>query len=127
MRPRAFGLVLAVSAVAALAGCDRGATSNPNAPGSPGTGNPTVQTAPATGDKPAESANAAAGSTGPGGAAQGAVTAREATGGSSGSVPPGGGLQGGMGAGPAPGASGPAAVVPDGSTNATPGSATGNK
>lgn len=126
MRTRVFGLVLAAGVAGALAGCDRGATNNPNGPG---TGNPTVQAAPATGDKPAEPANAVAGSSGPGGAAAGPDTAHQAngSGASSGSVPPGGGLQGGMGAGPAPGASGPAAAVPEGSTNATPGSATGNK
>ena len=87
-------MVLAAVALAAgLAGCDRGASSNPNAPGSPGTGNPVTSVAPATGDTPPA---------GPHDAATGVVNGATGNGGASQSPQPGQGLQGGMGAGPAP-------------------------
>ena len=50
---RRCALVLAAAASLGLVGCERGAdsgaTANPNAPGSPGTGNPTQVTTPSAG------------------------------------------------------------------------------
>jgi hypothetical protein len=94
MRARTSVVLATVAFAAALAGCDRGATRNPNAPGSPGTGNPVTSVAPATGDTPPA---------GPHDAATGVVAGATGNGGGSGSPQPGQGLQGGMGAGPAPG------------------------
>ena len=57
MPVRACALAFAAAASLGLAGCERvadtGATANPNAPGSPGTGNPTRVVTPMAPDSPA--------------------------------------------------------------------------
>jgi hypothetical protein len=106
MRARTSVVLATVAFAAALAGCDRGATRNPNAPGSPGTGNPVTSVAPATGDTPPA---------GPHDAATGVVAGATGNGGGSGSPQPGQGLQGGMGAGPAPGST-PTSSAPTGAS-----------
>lgn len=123
---RTCALVFAAAASLGLAGCERGAdsgaTANPNAPGSPGTGNPTQVVTPVAPDSPPR------GSEGVAGSAQGSSGGDAVPGMTSGgsvdrAPPPGGGLQGGMGAGPAsmPAGTGTSATsapgtVPDGST-----------
>lgn len=125
MRPDA--LLLAAGLTLALAACgrgaDSGATANPNAPGSPGTGNPPVIATPQAPDSPPGGPSGVAGSaphpgSSGGDAVPGATGSRII-----GQAPaPGGGLQGGMGAGPAAStatgtgtAAPPAGAVPEGS------------
>jgi hypothetical protein len=119
MRARTSALLLAAGLALGLAGCDRGATSNPNAPGRPGTGNPVTSVAPAAPDTPP------AGPKDTGGVARG-VTGNG--GGSQASEQPGHGLQGGMGAGPSASTQGAGtatssaptgASLPDGSAGTT--------
>jgi hypothetical protein len=128
MRTRTAALVLAAGLAFGLAGCDRGATSNPNAPGRPGTGNPVTSVAPAAADTPPSRANAVAGSADqPAAAGAQTVPGASGNGGGQAAAQPGQGLQGGMGAGPA--GSGPAgtptssaptgASLPDGSRGTT--------
>ena len=123
----------------ALAGCDRGATENPSAPGSPGTGNPRETAAPMAPDTPPGGPSGVKGSLPhPGSSGGDAVpgttgrgTAEE--GGRSQAPQPGAGLQGGLGRNAgmadsaASGASAPAGTATQGNTNRTQGSATGQR
>lgn len=122
-----------------LAACNRGATDNPNASGSPGTGNPRETAAPSAPDTPPGGPSGVKGSlphTGSSGGdavpgATGRGTAEE--GGRSQTPQPGSGLQGGLGRNAgmadsaASGASAPAGTATQGSTNRTPGGATGQR
>jgi hypothetical protein len=123
----------------ALAGCDRGAKENPNAQGSPGTGNARETAAPGAPDTPPGGPSGVKGSlphTGSSGGdtvpgTTGRGTAEE--GGRSQTAQPGSGLQGGLGGNAgmagsaASGASAPAGIATEGSTNRTPGGATGRR
>ncbi|MHB1123559.1 MAG: hypothetical protein ACYC0T_12675 [Ramlibacter sp.] len=66
MPVRYYALILAAAASLGLAGCERGADSgatvNPNAPGSPGTGNSTQVVTPSAADGPPGGPSGVAGS-----------------------------------------------------------------
>jgi hypothetical protein len=128
MPVRHYALVLAAAASLGLAGCgrgaDSGATANPNAPGSPGTGNPTRVVTPSAGEGPPGGPSGVAGSAPHPGSSGGDAVPGATGSGTVGQTPPAGsGLQGGMGAGPASSPSGtgtsattaPGGSVPDGS------------
>jgi len=95
--------VLVLLAGLALSGCDRAAESNPNAPGSPGTGAASSVVAPQAGDSPAGGSSGMAGSVPtPGSSGGGAVPGTSGSGtsevgGRSQSPQPGTGLNGGLG------------------------------
>jgi hypothetical protein len=96
-------LLLAASLSLALAACDRGATGNPNAPGSPGTGNAAEVKAPAAADTPPGGPSGVKGSLAhPGSSGGDAVpgvtgSGTSEPGGRSQTAQPGSGLQGGLG------------------------------
>lgn len=133
---------LGAVSLALLAGCNRGAdsgaTSNANAPGSPGTGNDRVSVQPAAPDGPPGGPSGIKGSAPHTGSSGGdTVPGTTGTGTAGASTSPGSGLQGGLGASgtgltgsfPAGGASAPAmgAGPAGGSTNNTPDSAVGRR
>jgi hypothetical protein len=134
----AWAAAVLVAAGALLGACSKQADSNPNAPGSPGTGNTSEVVRPAAPDGPPGGPSGIAGSAphtgGSGADAPVGTTGRGLTdpGGRSQTAQPGVGLHGGLGGGnvmgssAAPGTSG-ASVVPDGSSNTTPGSAVGRR
>ncbi len=127
MPVRRFAFAFAAAAAAlALAGCDRGAdsgaTANPNAPGSPGTGNPTVVVTPSAPDSPSGVPSGIGGSAVHPGSAGGDAVPGATGSGTLGQAPPpaGSGLQGGMGAGPASSPAGTASAPAGGATGQTP-------
>lgn len=147
MPARRFNGAVLVLACAALAACgrgaDTGATTNPNAPGQPGTGNPVEAAAPQQPDSMAGGSSGMKGSLPHPGASGGdavpGATGRGAPedGGRSQPPPPGTGTTGGLGgtaglgmtgtfppAGAAQEGSGPAAA-PQGTTNRSGGGAAG--
>jgi hypothetical protein len=103
IRNRAVIAALASSVAALLVGCDRGATSNPNAPGSPGVGNAPEVRAPSAPDTPPGGPSGVKGSLPhPGSSGGDVVRGTSGSGtddpsGRSQTAQPGSGLQGGLG------------------------------
>lgn len=141
MQARHFALVLSGALALALAGCDRGATGNPTAQGSPGTGNAREVAAPVASDTAAGGPTGVKGSMAHPGSSGGDAVPGTTGSGTAGTAQPGTGLQGGLGnagtglAGnfPSPGASSAGAssrsmgAVASGSTNLTPKGSVGNR
>lgn len=117
-----------------LAACDRGATSNPNAPGSPGTGNAPEVRAPVAGDTPPGGPSGVKGSLPhPGSSGGDAVPGTTGSGAADSSrsqaAQPGSGLQGGLGRNQGMATSTPPGTgqAADGSTNRTSSGAVGQR
>ena len=131
MTLRHLALVVAAASSLGLAACQRGAdsgaTANPNAPGSPGTGNGVEVARPANTDSSSgRGSSGAAGSLPhPGSSGGDAPVGTTGKGGTNAmGASPGTGLAGGTGQGMSPGV--PTGVA-DGSPNRTPGGATGQR
>lgn len=136
MRLQRATALAAVLVAAGLAGCDRGATANPNAPGSPGTGNGVVKATPQAPDGPPGGPSGIKGSL-PHTGGSGADMPAGATGGHVGNGPgsqqaqPGTGLTGGLGAqagmSPASATRNTVPGIAGGSKNTTTGGSVGNR
>jgi len=111
-----------------LAACDRGArsgaTANPNAPGSPGTGNAPVTASPAAPDSPTTGGSSGEKGSQPHTGSSGADAPPGTSGSGGQAAQPGTGLQGGLGTNTAPGQSAPAA---EGTKNRTTQGSVGNR
>ncbi|HYF42086.1 MAG TPA: hypothetical protein VEA35_06510 [Ramlibacter sp.] len=141
MTARAFAVLLAAGV--ALAGCgrgaDSGATSNANAPGSPGTGNAATASRPLAGEGPPGGPSGVKGSAPHTGASGGdpvpgtTGSGASETGGRSQTAQPGVGTTGGLGGTTAMGAAGSqgatdgAGAASRGSSNSTPDGAVGRR